>query len=154
MPALSSTLRPNPISVPSAATRRLLGNDLLTPYTPYTPVTPSSSTAMSPSAGTPILSAPPTPTASSTGRGVVVRMSDGRLAIRTVRKILRIEEKDERTTKEIKEREARVGSGTDAVDEKKPAKQADADLQEGDEVDFRTDGSKAFDVKKVMMMEA
>jgi len=79
------------------------------------------------------LSAPPTPTFGSSGSGVLVRMSDGNLAVRTVRKTLRIDE-----TKGDGSREGSVAEG----------KEKGQELAEGIEVEFKTDGTKAFDVKR------
>lgn len=119
--------RPKPIDINS---RQLLARDLLTPASPYTPVTPSSSTAFGILNREVRLSAPPTPTSSSFGIGVLVRLSDGTLAVRTIRKTLRIE-----TTSKDK-------------DNAKDDKEKYQELVEGEEVDFRTDGCKAFDVKR------
>lgn len=119
---------PNRPSALNFVTGRMLQHDLLTPASP---VTPSSSTAMTLNTkdyNTPFdLSAPPTPTFGSSGSGVLVRMSDGNLAVRTVRKTLRIDE-------------SKGGS-----DESKDKGQ---ELVEGTEVDFKTDGTKAFEVKR------
>lgn len=118
---------PNRPSALSFVTGRMLQNDLLTPASP---VTPSSSTAMTlnKDLNTPFdLSAPPTPTFGSSGSGVLVRMSDGKLAVRTVRKTLRIDE---------------------AKDSMVEGKDKGQELVEGTEVDFKTDGTKAFDVKR------
>ena len=91
-------------------------------------MTPSSSTALnfsnSKDPDTPfVLSAPPTPTFASSGSGVLVKMSDGKMAIRTVRKTLRI-------------------------DENKDSKEKGMELVEGTEVEFQTDGVKAYNIEK------
>lgn len=116
--------KPKPIDSLSSA---LLAPDLLTPATPLTPevVTPSSSTAFS--KWDVQLSEPPTPTSSSFGTGILVRLSDGELAVRSIRKILRIENNKEK------------------ADDVKGKVQ---ELSEGEEVEFRTDGCKAFDVRR------
>lgn len=115
--------RPKPID---SLSRAILAPDLLTPATPLTPevVTPSSSTALN--KWEVQLSEPPTPTSSTFGTGILVRLSDGELAIRSVRKILRIDSKDKT----------------------EDAKGKTQELTEGEEVEFRTDGCKAFDVRK------
>lgn len=106
--------------------KMLLAPDLLTPATPLTPdaVTPSSSTAFTKHDIQ--LSEPPTPTTSTFGTGILVRLSDGELAVRAVRKILRIDEKE-------RDQEGK-GKGQE--------------LTEGEEVEYRTDGCKAFDVRR------
>ena len=116
--------KPKPLDSISKA---LLAPDLLTPATLLTPeaVTPSSSTALSKYDVQ--LSEPPTPTSSSFGTGILVRLSDGELAVRSIRKILRIDNKDK------------------AAD----AKGKVQELCEGEEVEFRTDGCKAFDVRRL-----
>ena len=127
-PAMPALPRPTSINIVS---RNLLQSDLLTPASPYTPVTPSSGTALGiiKNPDTPfVLSAPPTPTFSSSGTGVLVKMSDGQMAVRTFRKTLRIEE------------------GKDAKE--KDAKEKGIELVEGTEVDFKTDGVKAFEIRK------
>jgi hypothetical protein len=115
--------KPKPLD---SLSRALLASDLLTPATPLTPeaVTPSSSTAFSKYDVQ--LSEPPTPTSSTFGTGILVRLSDGELAIRSIRKILRIDDKDK------------------AEDVKGKVQE----LCEGEEVEFRTDGCKAFDVRR------
>lgn len=72
------------------------------------------------------LSEPPTPTSSTFGTGILVRLSDGELAVRAVRKILRIDDKEAKTEGKGKGQE----------------------LSEGEEVEYRTDGCKAFDVRR------
>lgn len=115
--------RPKPLE---ALSRVLLAPDLLTPATPLTPeaVTPSSSTALK--EWDVQLSEPPTPTSSTFGTGILVRLSDGELAVRALRKILRIDNKEK------------------AEDVKGKAQE----LTEGEEVEYRTDGCKAFDVRR------
>lgn len=63
------------------------------------------------------------------GTGVLVRLSDSQLAVRTTRKTLRIES--------YLTKQSLVG-----------ALGGEAQLVEGEEVDFRTDGSKAYDVHR------
>lgn len=115
--------RPKPLE---ALSKALLAPDLLTPATPLTPeaVTPSSSTALG--KWHVELSEPPTPTSSSFGVGMIVKLSDGELAVRSARKTLRIDHKEEQ----------------------EDSKGKDQELSEGDEVEFRTDGCKAFNVRK------
>lgn len=115
--------RPKPLE---ALSRVLLAPDLLTPATPLTPeaVTPSSSTALK--EWDVQLSEPPTPTSSTFGTGILVRLSDGELAVRALRKILRIDNKEK--AEDVK------GKGQE--------------LTEGEEVEYRTDGCKAFDVRR------
>ena len=74
-----------------------------------------------------LLSPAPSPVSSTTGAGVLVRMTDGKLAIRTIRKTLRIS--------------AQEGGDADH-------KQKQPELAEGDEVIYKTDGSRAFEIKR------
>jgi hypothetical protein len=101
----------------------MLAQDLLTPASPFTPVTPSSSTALN--KGQVEMSNPPTPTSSTFGVGVLVEIHAGELGVKTCRKILRIEKQ--------------------ATDPKGKGQE----LLAGEEVEFRTDGSKAFDVRRL-----
>lgn len=142
------TLRPAPIGTAGARNNLLLARDLLSPSSPYSPITPSSTVAFgfktfkrtssdtkgAQTRDTDIandgfkLSAPPTPTSISSGAGVLVKLSDGSLAVKTLRKTLRIAED---TDKDVNQK----GKASDT-------------LAEGDAVTFDTDGSKAHSVKK------
>jgi len=102
----------------------MLAQDLLTPASPSTPVTPSSSTALNSKAQVELLD-PPTPTSSTFGVGVLVEIHAGELGVKTCRKVLRIE--------------------SEAAD----AKGKGQELLAGEEVEFRTDGTKAFDVRRL-----
>lgn len=144
------TMRPRPIGTRGARPNLLLAGDLLSPSSPYTPITPSSTVAFGfgafkrtnsdtkdDKAGDNYtinddfrLSAPPTPTFVSSGTGVIVKLSDGTLAVKTLRKTLKIAENN------------------DAGDLKQKGKEQ-ADLAEGDTVSFETDGQKAISVKKL-----
>jgi hypothetical protein len=141
-------MRPAPIGTAAARANLLLARDLLSPSSPYSPITPSSTVAFGfntfkrttsetkeARAGDNsddgfVLSAPPTPTSTSAGVGVIVKMSGGQLAVKTFRKTLRIVE-DEQTVKDTKEKG-----------------KADVELAEGDSVEYKTDGQKAFSVKR------
>ena len=152
-----SRMLPSPLTV---ASRDLLVRDLLSPATPYSPITPSSSTAFALYRSSPKddsngpsaefkLSAPPTPVALSSpataagsdshqasssnvtaGTGMVVKLSDGRLAVKTTSKLLRI-----------------ANDGDDGQQNKYGA--GGKPLVEGEEVSFSSDGSRAFRVERV-----
>ena len=141
-------MRPSPIGTAAPRKNLLLAADLLSPSSPYSPITPSSTVAFGFNSFKRVnsetkdgggrstteeefkLSAPPTPTSASAEFGLVVKLSDGTFAVKTLRKTLRIVEE--------------VKQDTDAKEKGK----ASVELAEGDEVTYKADGQKAFSVRK------